>query len=227
MTSLPNLFKYMPEKYLDHFLNNGELLFRSLSYFQDYEDTTRGDEFEGVKLYKPASGLEVTITETSEKILLSDATFKSHVNSDDIFIFCASTLLSEELAVDFKSNVCVEIVNTTKFISGIRDALAIRPSIKNKRLIFGEVNYYSIKNPPVIDWALPEKITLSKLDYYQKQCEYRFSFAINNAWHMSNTKQTIESGNNHARPMRPKYPEKIFKIGSISKFCKVHRFDIP
>lgn len=222
---MPSLFKYMPEKYLDGFLKNGELLFRSLSYFQDYEDTTRGDEFEGVKLYKPTSGLEITKTETGEKILLQDATFKSHVNTDVIFIFCASNLLSNELATDFKSNICVEITNIAKFISGIRGALAVCPSIKDKQLIFGEVNYYPINKPPIIDWALPEKIALSKLDYYQKQCEYRFAFAINNAWHMSNTRQTIDFGSNHTRSMRLVYPEKIFKIGNISKFCKIHRFD--
>ena len=40
----------MPEKYVATFLKKGEILFRSLSYFQDYEDINRGDEFEGVKL---------------------------------------------------------------------------------------------------------------------------------------------------------------------------------
>lgn len=216
----------MPEKYLNGFLKNGELLFRSLSYFQDYEDTDRGDMFEGARLYKPTTGLEITKSETGEKILLPEATFKSHISTDDIFIFCTSNKLSNELATNFKSNVCVEITNIAKFISGIRGALSIRPSIKDKQLIFGEVNYYSINNPPIIDWALPEKIALSKLDCYRNQSEYRFAFAINNAWHMSNTKQAIDFGGNRVNKIRDKYPEKKLKIGNISKFCKIHRFDI-
>jgi len=215
----------MPEKYLNGFLKNGELLFRSLSYFQDYEDKSRGDEFEGVKLYKPTSGLEITKSETGEKILLPEAAFKSHINTDDIFIFCVSNKLSDELAADFKSNVCVEITNIAKFITGIRGALSIRPSIKDKQLIFGEITYYSSNIPPIIDWALPEKIVLSKLDYYQNQSEYRFAFAINNAWHMSNTKQTISFGCNQSNQIRGNYPEKKLKIGNISKFCKIHRFN--
>ena len=141
----------MPEKYLNGFLKNGELLFRSLSYFQDYEDTNRGDEFEGVKLYKPTSGLEITKSGTGEIVLLPEASFKSNINTDDIFIFCASNKLSNKLATDFKSNVCVEIMNITKFISGIRGALSVRPSIKDKQLIFGEINYYAINKPPIID----------------------------------------------------------------------------
>ncbi len=42
------IYKYLPSKYLNEFLDEGLFLFRSLSYFQDYEDDkVRGDEYEG------------------------------------------------------------------------------------------------------------------------------------------------------------------------------------
>ena len=222
---LPSIFKYIPEQYLETFLKKGELLFRSLSYFQDIEDKSRGDEFEGTNLYKPDSALELTKVETGEKILLPEASFQSSVNRDDIFVFCASTVLSNELATEFKSNVCVEITNIPKFLSGIRASLAIRPSIKDKNLLFGEVNYYEQQNTPITTWALPDKITMSKLITFQKQKEFRFAFAVNNAFHISNTSQTIQIGNQTLRTKLHTYPEKILKIGNITNICKIHRMN--
>lgn len=220
-----SIFKYIPEQYLEAFLKKGELLFRSLSYFQDYEDKSRGDEFEGIKLYKPDSALVVTKVETGEKILLPEASFQSSVNHDDIFVFCTSTILSNSLAIEFKSNICVEITNISKFLSGIRASLAIRSSIKDKMLFFGDVNYYKKQNPPLGDWALPEKIAMSKLDFFQEQREFRFTFAINNAFLVYNASQTIQFGNKMRSTIQRSYPEKLLKIGNITNICKVHRMN--
>lgn len=221
---LPSIFKYLPEQYLEAFLKKGELLFRSLSYFQDYEDISRGDEFEGIRQYKPSSALPVTM-QSGEAQLLPNAAFQSFANSDDIFVFCTSTELSNELAIEFNSNICVEITNVPKFVSCIRASLAIRPSIKNKKLLFGKVNYYNQQHPPIVDWALPEKITMSKLDSFQKQNEYRFAFAINDAFQVGETHHAIQFGDNTKHSKRFEYPQKILKIGNISKLCKIHRFD--
>ncbi|MAE01489.1 MAG: hypothetical protein CMK66_02730 [Pseudoalteromonas sp.] len=54
------LYKYLPREYLDSVLNDGAFLFRSLSYFQDYEDSEiRGDKFEGINKYNGKDGLEI------------------------------------------------------------------------------------------------------------------------------------------------------------------------
>lgn len=221
---MTSLYKYLPEQYVDSLLCEGAVLFRTLSYFRDHEDTqVRGDEYEGTKLYRPANGLEVTLSTTQEKVVLPH-TFESSANEDDIFVFCLSTILSQELATQFKTNVCVEIRNPALFISKIRGALSRRPSIKNKLLVHGEVNYYEPHKPPVVDWALPERIAMSKLELFRSQQEYRIAFCVNGAFDVGNTRLRIVAPGT-SRPKRvTAYPERQFKLGSISKICRVHRF---
>jgi hypothetical protein len=218
------LYKYLPEQYVRPLLHEGAVLFRALSYFRDYEDAqVRGDEFEGTKLYRPINGLEVTIVATQEKVVLPH-TFESSAQEDDIFVFCLSTLLSKELATQFKTNVCVEIINPALFISKIRAALSRRPSIKNTMLVHGEVNYYEPQEPPIVDWALPERIAMSKLEPFRSQQEYRIAFGVNGAFEIENTSITLVAPG-VSRPKRVSaYPERLFKLGSLSKICRVHRF---
>ena len=222
---MTSLYKYLPEQYVAPLLREGAVLFRTLSYFRDYEDAqVRGDEFEGTKLYRPANGLEVTLVATQEKVILPHS-FESSAHEDDIFVFCLSTILSQELATQFKTNVCVEIRNPALFISKIRGALSRRPSIKNKMLVHGEVKYYEPHEPPIVDWALPERIAMSKLEGFRPQQEYRIAFSVNGAFDVENTRlQLVAPGTR--RPKRATaYPERQFKLGSISKICRVHCFD--
>jgi hypothetical protein len=219
---LTSIFKYIPEQYLEAFLNNGELLFRSLSYFQHYEDNVRGDKSEGARLYKPESALEITKTQTGEKVLLTGGAFQSNVDADNIFIFCASRVLSKDLASAFNCNICVEITSIATLLSKIRASLLIRPSIKNKTLLFGDVAYYDMRNPPIIDWAIPEKIVMSKLDAFKTQNEFRISYCLNNAFDIKQTTQTIKINAHTTSTIIKNHPSQLLKVGSIRKICKIH-----
>lgn len=222
---MPSLYKYLPEEYVDDFVYKGAVLFRSLSYFRDYEDAqVRGDEFEGTKLYRPQIGLEGTLTATQQKVILHNYSFESAANEDDIFVFCLSTVLSADLAAQFKVSACVEILNPGKLIAGVRAALLRRPSIKSKIPVYGEVKYYTQDKPPIVDWALPEKITMSKLSVYIPQQEYRIAFAVNGAFRIENTRQRLVSSGERMAPKATSHPERLFKLGSLAKICKVHRF---
>lgn len=221
---MPILYKYLPAQYVDAFVRRGEVLFRALSYFRDYEDAQiRGDEFEGTKLYRPQGGLEITLVDTQEKRILPHS-FESASNEDDIFIFCMSTLFSADLAVQFKADACVEILNPASFIAGVRDALLRRPSIRNKTLIHGEVTYYSANDPPIIDWALPERIAMSKLNYYCPQKEYRIAFSVNDAFKVENTRLRLVTPGERRSPRVSAHPEHLLKLGSLSRLCKIYRF---
>lgn len=221
---MPRLYKYLPAKYVDAFVRDGAILFRSLSYFRDYEDAqVRGDEFEGTRLHRPQNGLEITLTATQEKIVLPHS-FESTASEDDIFVFCLSTVLSTDLAAQFQASACVEILNSGRFIGGVRAALMRRPSIKNKMLIHGELKYYTPAQPPIIDWALPEKIVMSKLNTYASQQEYRIAFAVNDAFRVQNTRLRLVSGE-RGSPRASSHPERLFKLGNISRLCKVHYFN--
>jgi len=208
-------------------MHRGEVLFRALSYFRDYEDAqVRGDEFEGTKLYRPKGGLEITLTETQEKRILPHS-FESAANEDDIFVFCLSTALSPELATQFNANACIEIVNPQRFISGVRSALLRRPSVKDKTLVHGNVRYYAPDEPPIVDWALPEKIAMSKLNLcsYSAQNEYRLAFAVNGAFKVENTRLRLVTPGERRHPRSVGHPERLLKLGNLSKLCKVHPFE--
>ena len=222
---MQSLYKYLPEKYVESFVNKGEVLFRSLSYFRDYEDAqVRGDEFEGTRHYLPEKGLDITYVATEEKDKLPHA-FESTVHEDDIFVFCLSTVLSRDLALQFQTDACVEITNPTLFISKIRSALLIRSWIRSKQLLHEEVKYYKPDEPPIIDWALPDKITISKPAQYNLQHEYRIAFAVNGAFDVYNTQTRLVVPDHRRINRSTSHPQHIFKLGSLAKYCKLHRFD--
>ena len=221
---MSSLYKYLPAKYVEALVRDGAVLFRSLSYFRDYEDAqVRGDEFEGTRLHRPQNGLEITLTATQQKVVLPHS-FESSANEDDIFVFCLSTVLSADLAAQFQASACVEICNPSRLIAGVRAALSRRPSIKSKMLVHGEVKYYTPDQPPIVDWALPERIAMSKLSDYIPQQEYRIAFAVNDAFRVENTRLRLVSPGALRAPRATSHPERLFKLGSFAKLCKVHHF---
>ena len=59
--ALPSvLFKYLALPHAHAMLDAGELMFSTLSWFQNLEDPDRGDGFEGTHKYFPIGGLEAT-----------------------------------------------------------------------------------------------------------------------------------------------------------------------
>ena len=200
------------------------MLFRALSYYRDYEDNgVRGDEYEGTKLHLPLDGLKPTNVDTGEVISLPH-TFESTAQEDDIFVYCLSTIHSEFLAEKFNAKFCIEIHEPVKLLSLIRGALARRPSIKNKHLEYGPVEYYAPHEPPIISWALPKKIALSKQSKFSWQEEYRIAFAINGAFNVGNVKTSLVHHSEHRRLRFTNHPKRLLKLGDMSKLCTIHRF---
>jgi hypothetical protein len=57
---MASLFRYFSARNAEAFIERGEVLFRSLSYFRDYEDAgVRSDEHEGTLVHLPTAGLKV------------------------------------------------------------------------------------------------------------------------------------------------------------------------
>lgn len=218
------LYKYLPREHLDSVLNEGAFLFRSLSYFQDYEDSeVRGDKYEGIKKYNGKDGLEINNLSTGNESK-ENWTFKSKVDSENIFIFSTSTILSAELAKEFKNDICIEFTDIGMVINGIRKAVERRKSIKPNKLMHGEINYYHESEEPGINWAFPNNITFSKLNCFARQKEYRFAFSKLSALEYGNTKQEIEMTPSNKEERVNPYPEHLLKIGNIRKYCVVHEF---
>jgi len=218
------LYKYLPSQYLDNVIIKGEFLFRSLSYFRDFEDQqVRGDIHEGTLKYAGDRGLEINniTTGASSK---ENWIFKSKVDAENIFIFSTSSKLSSELAKEFKSDVCIEFTNVGQIISKLSNAVKRRKSIKPNKLYHGHVNYYSGDNPPGIDWAFPKRISNRKLGYFSQQEEYRFQFSLLDALVFGNTTQEVQMGVESKIYRKMEHPGMTLKIGNIKKWCKVHEF---
>lgn len=169
------------------------------------------------------AGLEITNTNTGEKLLLPWA-FESSVREQDIFVFCLSLTKSEELAREFKADVCVEILRPERLLAGIRGALKRRPRIKNKQLIHGPITYYSPIDPPNAIWAVPEQVTMRKTTDYQRQQEFRIAFSVNDAFRVNNVGTQLSATPGAQSPSLDGHPQEILKIGTIRGFCSIHSF---
>ena len=220
---MPSLFKYLPSKYLEAFVKRGELLFRSLSYFRNYEELqVRGDRHEGQRLFAPAKGLEITKTESGEKLLLPWA-FEASVRDREIFVFCLSHVSSLELAREFGADVCVEIQDPIVLLSRVRSAVALRRWVKHARLLHGSVEYYSPEAPPLAERAVPERMVMRKTAAYSHQQEYRLAFARGDALRVNNVQTQITATPGAPHPTLEAHPEHVLHVGSISRICTIHR----
>jgi hypothetical protein len=221
---LRSLYKYLPSSHLDAFLSRGEVLFRALSYFRHYEELeVRGDRHEGVRLFSPNEGLEVRKNGSEEATRLPMA-FEAKVQEREIFVFCLSTSLSPELAVEFNADVCVELVEPENFIAAVQRTLLSRPSLKSKRLVHGLVSYYEPETPPLAAWAVPEYVALAKLARYQRQAEYRLAFGRRRAFDVNNVKTQITSTPGIAEASLHGHPKAILAVGALRSVSKVHTF---
>lgn len=219
---MPSLFKYLPSRYLEAFVKRGELLFRSLSYFQNYEELqVRGDRHEGQRLYAPAKGLEIIKSESEEKLLLPWA-FESSVRARDIFVFCLSHVRSEQLASEFGADTCVEIHKPVVLLSKVRSAIALRRWAKHARLLHASVEYYSPDEPPLAEWAVPERMVMRKKLAYSHQQEYRLAFARGDAFQVNNVQTQITATPGAPQSTLEGHREHILRLGSLAKICTIH-----
>jgi hypothetical protein len=220
--ALKPLYKYLPSKYLDAFVDRGEVLFRSLSYYSNYEEMqVRGDRNEGKRVFSPSGGLEMTNSTTGKTSQLQ-GTFESTVQDREIFVFCMSKVFSPELAREFKSDVCVEFAEPAYLIAHIRSALRLRKWVKQGRLLHDSVDYYSPETEPLAEWAVPERMVMRKTTDYTDQAEYRLVFARGNALQVENVFTQITTGQDMVPPMLDGHPQHTLKLGSLKKLCRVH-----
>jgi hypothetical protein len=222
---LDPLYKYLPSKYLDAFIGRGEVLFRSLSYYSNYEEMQiRGDRHEGKRVFNPSNGLEITKTGTGETFQLQGA-FEASVRDREIFVFCMSKQLSSRLAREFEADVCVEIMEPATLISRIRSALQLRKWVRQGRLLHGAVDYYLPEDQPLAEWAVPERVVMRKTTDYIDQAEYRLAFGRGNAFQVENVVTRIIASHDINEPTLGGHPEHMLKLGSLRRICKVHRFE--
>src|SRR5688572_6125597 len=119
-----SLFKYYSERRWAEAFLDGELVFRSLAYFRDYEDgEIRGDRSEGSAVFRPPGGLIVNNKTQGKTFTLPGHGFVSRAKQEEIFVFCVSRNMTDRHRDAFKAVSCVEILDIPTFCSRIQAAL--------------------------------------------------------------------------------------------------------
>lgn len=220
---MPSLFRYFSAKNADAFVERGEVLFRSLSYFRDYEDAgIRSDEHEGTLVHLPTDGLKINKVASGEVVDLPHR-MESTAKEDDIFIYCMSTELSLETTKRFNAERVVEILDPVKFIALVRSSLSLRKKLRAEKLVHQPIRYYDWHEPPMADWALPEKIAIRKPSSFSWQKEYRLAVPLGDAFRVENVSvNLVLPGTTRPRRLTP-HPSVLLKLGKLSKICRVHK----
>jgi hypothetical protein len=223
-----SLYRYYSDRKRAEAFLDGELLFRSLSYFRDYEDkNVRGDQNEGTAIFRPEGGLIINNQTQGKTFTLPRHAFESAANQEEIFVFCASRSLTDELRIKFEAVVCVEILKIRTFCERIEAALppkATFPGRPGQTRIGQRVEYYQETEGGSPRWALPDKIATSKLDSYAWQDEYRLVFCLTDA--LGFEKADLRLVQDHAReaPKPAEHHEYPVRARSLRDICRLHEF---
>ena len=219
---MPPLVRYFSEENAQRFLQGGEVLFRALSYFRDYEDEgVRSDPFEGTLAHLPKDGLRAKLVQTGEEVDLPYA-LESTAREDDIFVYCMSTAVSNEIGQRFGAPVAIEIVKPHEFLARVRSALALRRRLRPEKLVHQEVRYYEQHEPPIVDWALPERIAVRKPISFSWQKEYRFAVPLGDAFAVENVQVKLVPLGAPRPPRAQTHPRILLKLGKLTKLCRMH-----
>lgn len=223
-----SLYKYFSEHKWAEKLLDGEVLFRSLAYFRDQEDeNVRGDQNEGKAIFRPKGGLIINNHTQGNTFSLFHHAFESTANQEEIFVFCASMSLSEELRERFAAVACVEVQNISAFCTRIEAALppnAVFPGPTGRSRIGRRVEYYDESEGGSPRWALPDVIATSKHNDYAWQDEFRLVFCLTDAMGFEKAGYRLVP-NDAIREQNPaehhSYP---VKAQSLHDICKLHEF---
>jgi hypothetical protein len=215
-----SLYKYYSDrKWAEAFLD-GQILFRSLSYFRDYEDkNVRGDQNEGTSIFCPEGGLIVNNITQGTTFTLPRHAFESVAKQEEIFVFCASRSHSDERREKFEAVVCVEILKIKTLCEKIEAALPPEATFRGQR-----VEYYQEAEGGNPRWALPDKIATSKLASYAWQEEYRLLFCLTGALEFENVGLHLVQDSPREAPKRAEHHEYLVNARTLRDICRLHKF---
>lgn len=215
------LFKYLPSKYVDDVLSNGDILFRNFTYFKQVEGKTRGDYLEACHRDNPDNNIKIkNLSKNFEGEY--DASFLNSTDSDQIYMFCTSLILSDELFVEFECNSCIEIIDPEEFARRLRKVIKPRLSTHKKGLLSREITYYKPNAPTHENIKDATALPFLKDEIYADQNEYRFVYGNRKAFKL---KQQIILNHGHdfrEEAMKGTTKEKLIRVGSIADIAKVH-----
>jgi hypothetical protein len=226
------LYKYLPLEYATDMRDRGDLMFSTLTWFQNVEDQERGDEYEGTRKYFPVGGLHGTRLQSDVDhrapvpfVLPNHSLHSLARGGDRIFMYSLSRkpdLTQFELTGGH--HACVEIHSPATFLAQLRSVLRRIPVAKVATLIHDEVRYYSFDDPPENVHALPDRLTMHKSLAFKDQHEYRIAFGTRrDVFDFENVDYLIVREDERRRRRVLKEPEHRWKltVGSLAQCCRL------
>ncbi len=219
-----SLYRYFTErKWADEFLA-GEMRFRTLAYFRDYENESederiRRDDREGNLVFSPPQGLLISNQTQGTSGVHPGLRMESRTKQAEIFVLCASRYFSEELRDRFGAVACVEILKIAAFCSRIQQAIP-----RNATFFAGKVIYYDPRQGPEARWALPDLIARSKFESYEWQREYRFLFSLTDALAFENASYRLIRGDSKEAPNPEEHLDFQVHAKDLRDICRLCEF---
>ncbi len=217
------IYKYVTEeRFALALIERGQIFMQTLATFQGYEDEdVRRDPNDGRLRFQPDGGLPINFEGKESEVWENwRATFS--VKSVDMFLYCLSTVRSEELAERFNSRFCVEFQNPLSLIGRIRRMIRLR-SAMDRTIFFKEVEYRAQQAPPGVRWALPEQVAFVKPEGWAWQNEFRVVVGKKGAFAVHNLDMQLETGPQRLAP-RVDHKPLILTVGNMARVTNLIRF---
>jgi hypothetical protein len=220
MDTPTRLYKYLPSKFVQQFVERGNLLFRNLSYFRQIEERGRADFREGLHVDYPDN--DITIQTLDGRVNWKGrAKFLNSIDPNRVFIFCLSEIFSPMLYAEFNTDTCVEILDPKKFLKRCNNIMFRQPRFSGSVLLHDRVEYYAPNKAVVRNVKDPRLIPFFKHETYLHQQEYRLA-ALHHGLQL--TQRIVKERFTFDEEVTAGTPaKKHVCIGSISDIVKVHR----
>jgi hypothetical protein len=209
------LYKYLPSKYVENVLRRGELVFRNLTYFRQYEGKQRGDPLEAHHRDNPDNDIQITNLST-RKIIKGDFSFLNTTDSDLIYVFCMSRTHCLNLYKEFNSDACIEITNVRTFLLRTRMKVKHLVSCHESGLLHEDVKYYAANKLAEFNIKDPKELAFAKGESFKDQCEYRLIFGTKRAFKLVQKIVINAAYDFRGEAIKGKVDEKLIKIGDMS-----------
>ena len=198
----------------------GSVYHQTLAWFRDYEDAAAkqviGDEFESTRIYRPADGLQVNNLTQGTSFPLQMG-FESSARAGEIYVFCMSLGLTDELIREFKATAIVEILKPASFINRWLAALPDGAKHFAKR-----VDYYRPEDVPGTVWPQPHLIATTKLTPFAYQQEYRLGFSTTGALEFGQATQQLVDRKARPVPKPDEHHNMTLSLGDLGDICRLH-----